>query len=90
MFLVFVYAHYQVHDLDPTTWKTVEVVHIDIADRSQVEPAVSSLSISLETLCIVCMFFVVTLPTLNIMLIVHPSGHPVVTWHSKIGYRYTI
>ncbi|KAK9968799.1 hypothetical protein ABG768_003103 [Culter alburnus] len=27
-----------VHDLDPTTWKTVEVVHIDIADRSQVEP----------------------------------------------------
>lgn len=55
---MFVYAHYQVHDLDPTTWKTVEVVHIDIADRSQVEPAVSSLSISLETLCIVCMFFV--------------------------------
>ncbi|KAK7121079.1 hypothetical protein R3I94_020899 [Phoxinus phoxinus] len=28
-----------VHDLDPTTWKTVEVVHIDIADRSQVEHA---------------------------------------------------
>lgn len=55
---MFVYAHYQVHDLDPTTWKTVEVVHIDIADRSQVEHAVSSLSISLETLCIVCMFFV--------------------------------
>uniref|UniRef100_A0A671NFX5 Phosphatidylinositol transfer protein beta isoform n=1 Tax=Sinocyclocheilus anshuiensis TaxID=1608454 RepID=A0A671NFX5_9TELE len=27
-----------VNDLDPTTWKTVEVVHIDIADRSQVEP----------------------------------------------------
>ncbi|XP_051539899.1 phosphatidylinositol transfer protein beta isoform-like [Myxocyprinus asiaticus] len=27
-----------VHELDPTTWKTVEVVHIDIADRSQVEP----------------------------------------------------
>uniref|UniRef100_A0A671MDL1 Phosphatidylinositol transfer protein beta isoform n=1 Tax=Sinocyclocheilus anshuiensis TaxID=1608454 RepID=A0A671MDL1_9TELE len=27
-----------VHDLDPTTWKTVEVVHIDIADRSHVEP----------------------------------------------------
>uniref|UniRef100_A0A8C1Z310 Phosphatidylinositol transfer protein beta isoform n=1 Tax=Cyprinus carpio TaxID=7962 RepID=A0A8C1Z310_CYPCA len=27
-----------VHDLDPTTWKMVEVVHIDIADRSQVEP----------------------------------------------------
>ncbi|CAI5797246.1 transfer beta isoform isoform X2 [Podarcis lilfordi] len=28
----------QVHDLDPNTWKNVEVVHIDIADRSQVEP----------------------------------------------------
>ncbi|XP_044282128.1 phosphatidylinositol transfer protein beta isoform isoform X1 [Varanus komodoensis] len=27
-----------VHELDPSTWKTVEVVHIDIADRSQVEP----------------------------------------------------
>ncbi|XP_066465898.1 phosphatidylinositol transfer protein beta isoform isoform X2 [Tiliqua scincoides] len=27
-----------VHDLDPNTWKDVEVVHIDIADRSQVEP----------------------------------------------------
>uniref|UniRef100_A0A670KG36 Phosphatidylinositol transfer protein beta isoform n=1 Tax=Podarcis muralis TaxID=64176 RepID=A0A670KG36_PODMU len=27
-----------VHDLDPNTWKNVEVVHIDIADRSQVEP----------------------------------------------------
>lgn len=35
----------QVHELDPTTWKTVEVVHIDIADRSQVEPGVSSLHI---------------------------------------------
>nr|XP_020852092.1 phosphatidylinositol transfer protein beta isoform isoform X1 [Phascolarctos cinereus] len=28
-----------VHNLDPNTWKTVEIVHIDIADRSQVEPA---------------------------------------------------
>ncbi|XP_043353811.1 phosphatidylinositol transfer protein beta isoform isoform X3 [Chelonia mydas] len=28
-----------VHDLDPNTWKSVEVVHIDIADRTQVEPA---------------------------------------------------
>uniref|UniRef100_G1SDG2 Phosphatidylinositol transfer protein beta isoform n=1 Tax=Oryctolagus cuniculus TaxID=9986 RepID=G1SDG2_RABIT len=28
-----------VHGLDPNTWKTVEIVHIDIADRSQVEPA---------------------------------------------------
>lgn len=66
---MFVYALYQVHDLDPTTWKTVEVVHIDIADRSQVEPGVSSLSIRLETLCIVrtCS---VTFPTLNIMLTV--------------------
>ncbi|KAK9391817.1 phosphatidylinositol transfer protein beta isoform [Crotalus adamanteus] len=27
-----------VHDLDPNTWKNVEVVHIDIADRNQVEP----------------------------------------------------
>jgi hypothetical protein len=32
----------QVHGLDPNTWKTVEIVHIDIADRSQVEPAVST------------------------------------------------
>ncbi|EPY80364.1 Phosphatidylinositol transfer protein beta isoform-like protein [Camelus ferus] len=28
-----------VHGLDPNMWKTVEIVHIDIADRSQVEPA---------------------------------------------------
>ncbi|XP_075771807.1 phosphatidylinositol transfer protein beta isoform-like isoform X2 [Pelodiscus sinensis] len=28
-----------VHDLDPNTWKSVEVVHIDIADRTQVESA---------------------------------------------------
>ncbi|CAJ0945177.1 unnamed protein product [Ranitomeya imitator] len=28
-----------VHCLDPNVWKTVEVVHIDIADRSQVEPS---------------------------------------------------
>ncbi|XP_018413279.1 PREDICTED: phosphatidylinositol transfer protein beta isoform isoform X1 [Nanorana parkeri] len=27
-----------VHGLDPNVWKTVEVVHIDIADRNQVEP----------------------------------------------------
>uniref|UniRef100_A0A8C9SAD7 Phosphatidylinositol transfer protein beta isoform n=1 Tax=Scleropages formosus TaxID=113540 RepID=A0A8C9SAD7_SCLFO len=27
-----------VHELDPTTWKTVEVVPIDIADREQVAP----------------------------------------------------
>ncbi|XP_035196776.1 phosphatidylinositol transfer protein beta isoform [Oxyura jamaicensis] len=27
-----------VHNLDPNTWKSVEVVHIDIADRTQVEP----------------------------------------------------
>ncbi|XP_026876449.2 phosphatidylinositol transfer protein beta isoform isoform X2 [Electrophorus electricus] len=27
-----------VHDLDAETWKTVEVVYIDIADKSQVEP----------------------------------------------------
>ncbi|KAM6423091.1 phosphatidylinositol transfer protein beta isoform 2-T2 [Liasis olivaceus] len=27
-----------VHGLDPNTWKNVEVVHIDIADRNQVEP----------------------------------------------------
>lgn len=31
----------QVHNLDPNTWKSVEVVHIDIADRTQVEPGVS-------------------------------------------------
>uniref|UniRef100_A0AAA9TMY3 Phosphatidylinositol transfer protein beta isoform n=1 Tax=Bos taurus TaxID=9913 RepID=A0AAA9TMY3_BOVIN len=34
-----VYGIFQVHGLDPNTWKTVEIVHIDIADRSQVEPA---------------------------------------------------
>ncbi|KAG2470999.1 PIPNB protein, partial [Polypterus senegalus] len=27
-----------VHELDPVTWKSVEVVPIDIADRSQVDP----------------------------------------------------
>ncbi|XP_025927326.1 phosphatidylinositol transfer protein beta isoform isoform X2 [Apteryx rowi] len=27
-----------VHNLDPNTWKSVEIVHIDIADRTQVEP----------------------------------------------------
>nr|XP_056715516.1 phosphatidylinositol transfer protein beta isoform isoform X1 [Euleptes europaea] len=27
-----------VHELDPDTWKSIEVVHIDIADRNQVEP----------------------------------------------------
>lgn len=30
----------QVHGLDPDTWKKVDVVYIDIADRSQVEPKV--------------------------------------------------
>lgn len=34
----------QVHNLDPNTWKSVEVVHIDIADRTQVEPGVSKCS----------------------------------------------
>uniref|UniRef100_A0A8C6T6N8 Phosphatidylinositol transfer protein alpha isoform n=1 Tax=Neogobius melanostomus TaxID=47308 RepID=A0A8C6T6N8_9GOBI len=29
-----------VHGLDPETWKKVDVVYIDIADRSQVEPKV--------------------------------------------------
>lgn len=30
------------HNLDPNTWKSVEIVHIDIADRTQVEPGVST------------------------------------------------
>lgn len=30
----------QVHGLDPDTWKKVDVVYIDIADRSQVEQKV--------------------------------------------------
>ncbi|XP_010113953.1 PREDICTED: phosphatidylinositol transfer protein beta isoform-like, partial [Chlamydotis macqueenii] len=33
-----------VHNLDPNTWKSVEVVHIDIADRTQVEPGDKDLS----------------------------------------------
>lgn len=31
----------QVHGLDAETWKKVDVVYIDIADRSQVEPKVN-------------------------------------------------
>lgn len=31
---------FQVHGLDAETWKKVDVVYIDIADRSQVEPKV--------------------------------------------------
>uniref|UniRef100_A0A6I8R6V8 Phosphatidylinositol transfer protein beta isoform n=1 Tax=Xenopus tropicalis TaxID=8364 RepID=A0A6I8R6V8_XENTR len=31
--------NFQVHCLDPNIWKSVDVVDIDIADRSQVEPA---------------------------------------------------
>lgn len=30
----------QVHGLDAETWKKVDVVYIDIADRTQVEPKV--------------------------------------------------
>lgn len=30
----------QVHGLDPDTWKKVDVVYIDIGDRTQVEPKV--------------------------------------------------
>ncbi|KAJ0061632.1 hypothetical protein NL108_005681, partial [Boleophthalmus pectinirostris] len=33
-----------VHGLDPETWKKVDVVYIDIADRSQVEPKVGILN----------------------------------------------
>lgn len=40
----FVFFFLQVHNLDPNTWKSVEVVHIDIADRTQVEPGVSKCS----------------------------------------------
>lgn len=35
---------FQVHALDAETWKKVDVVYIDIADRSQVELKVSVLS----------------------------------------------
>lgn len=31
----------QVHNLDPETWKKVDVVYIDIADKSQVNAKVS-------------------------------------------------
>lgn len=31
---------FQVHGLDAETWKKVDVVYIDIADRTQVEPKV--------------------------------------------------
>lgn len=34
-------ALFQVHGLDAETWKKVDVVYIDIADRSQVEPKVN-------------------------------------------------
>lgn len=34
---------FQVHGLDAETWKKVDVVYIDIADRTQVEPKVKSL-----------------------------------------------
>lgn len=34
-------VRFQVHGLDAETWKKVDVVYIDIADRSQVEPKVS-------------------------------------------------
>lgn len=36
---------FQVHGLDAETWKKVDVVYIDIADRSQVESKVSMLSL---------------------------------------------
>lgn len=36
---------FQVHGLDAETWKKVDVVYIDIADRSQVEPKVNMLSL---------------------------------------------
>ncbi|KQK75639.1 phosphatidylinositol transfer protein beta isoform [Amazona aestiva] len=37
-----------VHNLDPNTWKTVEVVHIDIADRTQVEPGAFLMTLELN------------------------------------------
>lgn len=36
---------FQVHGLDPETWKKVDVVYIDIADRTQVEPKVNMRSL---------------------------------------------
>lgn len=49
---------FQVHGLDAETWKKVDVVYIDIADRSQVElkvmfhdPYLSMLSISPHPCC---------------------------------------
>lgn len=35
---------FQVHGLDAETWKKVDVVYIDIAERSQVEPKVNEFS----------------------------------------------
>lgn len=37
-------AHFQVHGLDAETWKKVDVVYIDIADRSQVDSKVKKLN----------------------------------------------
>lgn len=43
--MIFIYlctlVLFQVHGLDAETWKKVDVVYIDIADRSQVEPKVN-------------------------------------------------
>ncbi len=36
----FFFFFLKVHKLDPEQWKKVEVVHIDIADRSQVDTKV--------------------------------------------------
>lgn len=41
---------FQVHGLDAETWKKVDVVYIDIADRTQVEPKVSVLALKLRRL----------------------------------------
>jgi len=45
LFFVFL----KVHKLDPEQWKKVEVVHIDIADRSQVDTKVRKTECLLST-----------------------------------------
>ena len=41
-------SDWQVHKLDPATWKSVEVVPINIADGEQVAPEVSTPPLSLS------------------------------------------
>lgn len=55
-------ALFQVHGLDAETWKKVDVVYIDIADRSQVEPKV--------TMFILRPMFIHVIPVTSFMLFI--------------------